>query len=286
MYFQPYSLLRFAPYLLIIPIVVFYALSLAGCVSTSPAIPNIYAVALCANSNNSTNNATDAPLQVRIGYFGICGIDDEGTRCQTASGRSLETLAADLFPELVRGNNNNSSDTETPGKSSETPKRKLNNSKINQDVADLVTTGLDLQSRTFTPILAGAAALFVLGLAALVLFQRDVRRGGGTAGGWEAAAAATAHPRRSAAIRRATYGALCGSAALAFAAAVATGQAAGALESASEGMAHASVLIKSGTTLQVLQWIAFAFQSLFILAVPFLVRGGAHAAEGGFKGEA
>ncbi|KAL2191438.1 hypothetical protein L209DRAFT_739491 [Thermothelomyces heterothallicus CBS 203.75] len=173
MYFQPYSLLRFAPYLLIIPIVVFYALSLAGCVSTSPAIPNIYAVALRANSNNTNNNATDAPLQVRIGYFGICGIDDEGTRCQTASGRSVETLAADLFPELV-GGNNNSSDTDTPGKSSESQKKKQNKSEINRDVADLVTTGLDLQSRTFTPILAGAAALFVLGLAALVLFQRDI----------------------------------------------------------------------------------------------------------------
>lgn len=133
---------------------------------------------------------------------------------------------------------------------------------------------MDLQSRTFTPILAGGAVFFIAGLVAFVLFQRDVRRSG-----------PLAHPRRSAIIRRATYGTLYGSAALAFAAAIATSQAAGALESASHSMAHASVLVKSGTTLQVLQWLTFGFESLFILAVPFLVRGGAGADEGEFKGE-
>ncbi|KAK4247076.1 Ca2+ regulator and membrane fusion protein Fig1-domain-containing protein [Corynascus novoguineensis] len=257
MYFQPAGLLRFAPYILIIPIVVFHALSLAGCVSTSPAIPNIYAVALRAN-----NNATDTPLQVRIGYFGICGIDEEGTTCQTASGRSVEALAANLFPEIL-GNNKTSDSTRKTDK------------KETSDISDLVTTALDLQSRTFTPILAGAAVLFILGLAALFLFKRDVGKGAS----WE-------HPRRSAIVRRTTYGMLCGSAALSFAAAIATSQAAGALEYASESMGHASVLIKSGTTLQVLQWTAFGFQSLFLLAVPFLVKNKTQAPEGEFKGEA
>lgn len=41
------------------------ALSLTGCVSTSPAIPNIYIVSL-----RSSANTTGIPLQVRIGYFG------------------------------------------------------------------------------------------------------------------------------------------------------------------------------------------------------------------------
>ncbi|KAL2163026.1 hypothetical protein VTH06DRAFT_6862 [Thermothelomyces fergusii] len=269
LYFKPYGMLRYAPYLLIIPIVVFYALSLSGCASTSPMIPSIYAVALRANSN--TGDRTGKPLQVRIGYFGICGRDDEGTRCETASGRSVETLAAYLFPELV-GADDSSSDKDGSGKSSSKAPKK--NKHIRPDVADLVTTGLDLQSRTFTPVLAGAAVLQVFGLAAFVLFRRDVHRGG-----------PAAHPRRSAVIRRATYGALYGSAALAFTAAVATSQAAGALESASQSMGHASVLIKSGTTLQVLQWIAFGFQCIFILTVPFLVRGGPGAGEGEFKGE-
>ena len=73
-------------------------------------------------------------------------------------------------------------------------------------------------------------------------------------------------------IRRITYAMLFGSTGLVFAAALATSQSAGALEYASEGMNHASVLIHAGTTLQVLQWVAFGFEVLFALAVPFLVR--------------
>jgi len=87
-------------------------------------------------------------------------------------------------------------------------------------------------------------------------------------------------------VRRATYGLLFGSTALVFAAALATGQAAGALEYASKGMSHASVLIKAGTTMQVLQWVAFGFEVLFAGAVPFLVRYKAPVEEEGFKGEA
>lgn len=79
------SALRLAPYLLIVPIIVFQgkislqhcqwvgglltapaALSLTGCISTSPAIPNIYIVSLRPN-----HNTTDVPTQVRIGYFGM-----------------------------------------------------------------------------------------------------------------------------------------------------------------------------------------------------------------------
>ncbi|KAK4040842.1 Ca2+ regulator and membrane fusion protein Fig1-domain-containing protein [Parachaetomium inaequale] len=257
MYFKPAGLLRYAPYLLILPIIVFHALSLTGCVSTSPAIPNIYVVSLRAN-----NNATDTPLQVRIGYFGICGIDEDGTRCQAATGRSVETLAANLFPDLQQGTNNTSSNTTT------TPA-------TNSEITDLITTALDLQSRTFISVLAGAAVLFVLGAAALFLFKRDVR----SANSWE-------HPRRSTVIRRVTYGLLFGSTALVFAAALATSQSAGALEYASEGMSHASVLIHAGTTLQVLQWIAFGFEVLFALAVPFLVRYKAVAGEEEGKVEA
>ncbi|KAK4122182.1 hypothetical protein N657DRAFT_634988 [Parathielavia appendiculata] len=239
MYFKPYSMLRYAPYLLIIPAVVFHAMSLTGCVSTSPAIPNIYVVALRSN-----NNTTDTPIQVRIGYFGICGIDEDGTRCQAASGRSVETLAANLFPELQSRNSSSNSTA----------------SARRDEIIDLVTTALDLQTRTFISVLAGAAVLFTLGIAALILLKRDVR----SPSSWE-------HPIRSTVIRRVTYGMLFGSTGLVFAASLATSQSAGALEYASAGMSHASVLIKSGTTLQVLQWITFGFQVLFALSVPCLV---------------
>jgi hypothetical protein len=206
-------------------------------------IPNIYVVKLFAN-----NNATENPLQVRIGYFGICGIDEEGTRCQAAPGRSVETLAANLFPGAPKGQDISDADR--------------------SDITDLITTALDLQSGTFMAVLTGAAVLFAFGIVALFLFKRDVQG----PNSWE-------HPRRSTIIRRITYGMLFGSTALVFAAALATAQAAGALEYASAGMSHASVLIQAGTTLQVLQWITLGFQVLFALAVPFLVSPKATAEE-------
>ena len=102
--------------------------------------------------------------------------------------------------------------------------------------------------------------LFIVGIVAVLLHKLDVRRG------------TFEHVRRSAIIRRITYGTLYLSTGLVFAAALATDQAADALEFASAGMKDASVLIKSGTTLQVLQWITFGFSMLFTLAVPLLVR--------------
>jgi uncharacterized BrkB/YihY/UPF0761 family membrane protein len=142
------------------------------------------------------------------------------------------------------------------------------------EITDLVSTAIDLQSRIFISVLAGAAVLFVFGITALVLHKRDVSKG------WDE------HPRRSTIIRRITYGMLFGSAALAFAAGLATSESAGALEYTTSGMAHATVLIHAGRTLQVLQWVAFGFQMLFALAVPFLVRYKAPAAEDEWKEQA
>lgn len=225
---------------------------MTGCVSTSPAIPNIYVVKLHSNTN-----ASETPIQVRIGYFGICGIDEEGTRCHAATGRSVETLAGTLFPEVFPPRDANSS---SAGASDE----------LRDDITDLITTAIDLQSGTFIAVLTGAAVLFAIGIAALVMLKRDVQSGSS----WE-------HQIRSTIIRRTTYGMLFGSTALVFAAALATTQAAGALEYASAGMSHASVLIESGTTLQVLQWITFGFQVLFALAVPFMVSYKAPASDAG-----
>ncbi|KAL2017002.1 hypothetical protein VTK56DRAFT_2683 [Thermocarpiscus australiensis] len=253
--FMPSSAVRYVPYLLIIPIIVFQTLSLTGCVSTSPAIPSIYIVSLRPNTNTTENQ-----VQVRIGYFGICGIDDDGTRCVSASGRSVETLTANLFPDLL-SNNRSSSSSSSSAAAATAP----------ADITDLVTTAIDLQSRAFPSILAAAAVLFVLGVAVLFLFKRDVR-----------GSSSLDHPRRSGIVRRATYGLLFLSTGLVFAASLATSQAAGALEFASVAMRDASVLIKAGTTIQVLQWTTFGFSLLFSLAVPFLVRP---RSEPAFKGE-
>ncbi|KAL8388914.1 hypothetical protein RB595_009017 [Gaeumannomyces hyphopodioides] len=54
---------RLITWALIIPIVLFYVLSLVGCISTSPGVPDIYLLKL---------NARNGPTEVRVGYFGMC----------------------------------------------------------------------------------------------------------------------------------------------------------------------------------------------------------------------
>ncbi|KAK4137754.1 hypothetical protein BT67DRAFT_447487 [Trichocladium antarcticum] len=265
MYFKPLGLLKLAPYLLIVPIIVFHALCLTGCLSTSPAIPNIYLVAL----RSAHNTSAAVPLQVRIGYHGICGIDAHGTRCQSARGSSADALAAALFPDPPTGTGTGTGTTTGTTTARALPARAATPT----ETTDLITTALALQQHTFTPVLAAGGVLFVLGLAALALLKRDV-----------AGPAAWDHPRRSTLIRRATCGLLSGSAALVFAAALATTQAAGALEFATAGMADASVLARAGTTLQVLQWTVLGLEVVFGVAAPFLVRSEA-AGEGEYKGE-
>ncbi|KAK3902449.1 Ca2+ regulator and membrane fusion protein Fig1-domain-containing protein [Staphylotrichum tortipilum] len=253
-YLKPAGLLRIVPFLLIIPIIVFHALSLTGCLSTSPAIPNIYIVSL--RSNSTGTNGTETPVQARIGYFGICGIDTTGTRCEPATGKSATTLATNLFPALQN--------TTTSSSSSNTTRHAT-------EVTTLLTTALDLQSRIFISVLAGGGVLFLLGLPALFLLHRDAR-----------SPARFDKPRRSVIIRRATYGLLAGSAALAFAAALATTQAASALEYAAAGVTSGKgeVVIKAGRTLQVMQWLAFGFEVVFVGAMPWVVGGRGGEEEG------
>lgn len=124
---------------------------------------------------------------------------------------------------------------------------------------DLVATALDLQSQIFISILAGAAFLFVVGLVFLFLHKRDVAKPN------------PEKPKRSAIFRRGTYGLLCLSTALVFAASLATTSTAGALDFASRATDDTNILMHAGRTLQVLQWMAFGFSTLFVIAVPMLV---------------
>ncbi|KAJ4288229.1 hypothetical protein N0V88_007418 [Collariella sp. IMI 366227] len=263
MYFKsgPVGYIRFAPYILIIPIIIFHALSLTGCVSTAPAIPNIYVVDLRANNNLTT---TDDPVKVRIGYYGICGVDPDGTRCMSTNGRSVADLTVALFPALATANGTLTNTNTTI------------NGLDADEITDIVTTAVELQGHTFISVLAAAAILFLLGVVALILYKRDVKSHGGAS--WER--------RRGRIVRRATYSLLCGSTALVFAAALATTQSAASLEFAGQGMKQASVFIKSGTTLQVLQWMIFGFQVAFAGLVPLLVREKKSAGGGGVEGEA
>ncbi|KAK0720112.1 Ca2+ regulator and membrane fusion protein Fig1-domain-containing protein [Lasiosphaeris hirsuta] len=252
-FLMPSSTIRLVPYVLILPVILFQALSLSGCASTSPAIPNIYIVSL-----QSSKNLT-IPVEVRLGYFGICGDDGTTLRCQPSSGSSAEAVAISLFPTFVTN-------------STSAPKTGANTTLTPVDVKDLITTALDLQSQIFISILAGAAFLFAVGIIFLFLFKRDASKPN------------AAKPLRSAIFRRGTYGLLYLSTALVFTTALATTETAGALQYASNATRNAPILMHAGRTLQVLQWMAFGFSTLFTLAVPILVRPGVVAAIG--KGEA
>ncbi|KAK0727798.1 Ca2+ regulator and membrane fusion protein Fig1-domain-containing protein [Lasiosphaeria miniovina] len=254
LFFNPYKLLRLLPFTLIIPIVLFDALSLSGCVSTSPGIPGLYVVSL-----RSTKNTTAlADVQVRIGYFGICGTDGSGFRCQSSSKSSAsDAVTANLFPGLGLGNT-----TTTSNKSSNTTVGSIVGPANAVDVHELVATALELQVQIFISILAGGAFLFASGLVFLVLHKRD------------AASPNPDKPRRSAILKRGTYGLLYLSAALVFTASLATSETAGALAYASSTIRNAPVLISEGIALPVLQWMAFGFTLLFTLAVPWIARPG------------
>ncbi len=220
------------------------ALSLSGCASTSPAIPNIYIVSL-----QSSKNTTSDPVQVRIGYWGICGDDGTSVRCQSSSGGNPDTVMTGLFPTFVNTNGTKAKDSKDAFTADE--------------VKDLVTTALDLQKQIFISVLAGATFLFFLGVVCLLLYKRFTSKPNPD------------KPRRTAIVRRLTYGFLYLSVGLVFAAALATTSTADALQYASRATTNAPILMHAGRTLQVLQWMAFGFSMLFTLSVPILVRSGA-----------
>ncbi|KAK3328250.1 Ca2+ regulator and membrane fusion protein Fig1-domain-containing protein [Cercophora scortea] len=251
-----FFLFRLLPYTLVIPIILFEALSLSGCVSTSTAIPSLYIVSL----RSSQNTTALSGVKVRLGYFGICADDGSTQRCQTSAGGSADIITANLFPGFPSaGTNGTSNKAKTDAAS-------------NAVVKDLVSTALDLQKQVFVSILAGAGLLFVVGLVFLFLLKRDI------------ANPQPDKPRRSAIIRRGTFGMLFLSSALVFTAALATTETAGALQYSSSATKDAPILLEAGITLQVLQWMAFGFSLLFTLAVPLLTKSGITVAT--FKGEA
>lgn len=57
-----------------------------------------------------------------------------------------------------------------------------------------------------------------------------------------------------------------------FAAAIATTEAGGVLQSASWAMTDTAIRFHAGRTIQVLQWMVFGFATLFTGSVPFLVK--------------
>lgn len=216
--------------------------------STSPAIPSLYIVSL-----RSSQNTTLASQQVRLGYFGICGGDGSTFLCQRSSGSNADTLTPILFPDFNFGNTTTATASKNATAASASDAVFLK---------DLISVALDLQGQVYVTILAAAAFFFLLGLVFLLLHKRDVKN------------LNPDKPRRSAIIKRATFGLLALSTGLIFTAALATTETAGALKHSSESIKNSPVLMKEGITLQVLQWMAFGFSMLFTLAAPLLAKPG------------
>jgi hypothetical protein len=244
MFVKPTSTIRLAPYVLIIPIILFQALSLSGCVSTSPAIPDIYIVSLEPAKN------TSLPVEVRVGYFGICGDDGEIVRCQSSAGGDANVVTNSLFPKFA---NNATGNGTRPAADVAAPPSELQ---------DLVATAIQIQSRIFGSIFAGASFFFFIGIIFLFLYKRDNANPNPD------------KPRRSAILRRGTYGLLYLSTGLVFATALATTEAGGVLQFSSQAASSSAIFMHAGRTIQVLQWMTFGFATIFTATVPILVRPG------------
>ncbi|KAH8882505.1 hypothetical protein GQ53DRAFT_733666 [Thozetella sp. PMI_491] len=235
---------KFIPYLIVIPVLVFYALSLASCVSTSPGIPELYIVKLEPSANNSS------PLEVRLGYYGICAkANDTKFACQSTSGASADTVFANLFHvDAPAGNGTGASANSTKLDASQT------------EAKSLIATALVLQSQIFISILAGAAFLFFISLPLLFLLKRSINNPNPD------------KPRRAMLIKRLTYGCMYLSVGLVFTSALATSETAGALHYSSGSVTNSPINISPGISLQVIQWMAFGFSLLFALAETWLLR--------------
>ncbi|KAM7204751.1 Ca2+ regulator and membrane fusion protein Fig1 domain containing protein [Naviculisporaceae sp. PSN 640] len=247
-----FLLLRLIPYALIIPIILFEALSLSGCVGNSPAIPSLYIISM-----RSSQNGTIASQQVRLGFFGICGGDGDDFECRSSSGQTAETLAPLLFPTINFGNNatnSGSKNNETAGPAT--------SSKDAAFLKDLIDAALTLQGQVYVSILAASVFFFLLGLVFLLLHKRDVKNPN------------PEKPLRSKIFKRGTYGSLALSTGLVFTAGLATTEAAGVMRYSTESINNMPVFMKEGITLQVLMWISFGSSMLFTLATPFLAKPG------------
>ncbi|KAK4464772.1 hypothetical protein QBC42DRAFT_196338 [Cladorrhinum samala] len=221
-----HGLLKVLAGLFIISALVFQTLSLTGCISTSPTIPSLYVVSL---THGDPDNTT---VQVRMGFFGICGIHGSETNCVPTrpAQPSVPDLAAKIFPE--------------------------NKNATSKEVENLITVALNLQNGIFASPLAGGAVAFVLSLAFVLLHMRNLRK-------------AEYYSTSVKIVKRATYALLVLAAAGTGGSALAITQAADALQYASQGT---SVVFTAGETLQVCQWIAFGCQAAFLVLVPVISK--------------
>ncbi|KAL5601012.1 hypothetical protein BROUX41_005843 [Berkeleyomyces rouxiae] len=117
-------------YILLVLVVVFHSLVIAGCMSKSAGIPGLYIVKL--QTSNSSN------VQVRVGYFAMCvnGPLNSDYECYSTSGLSQEKLRTFFIPDDM-------------------------DSTTSSQVAKLLVPARAMQSRAFPPLIVGSFACFM-----------------------------------------------------------------------------------------------------------------------------
>ncbi|KAF2111179.1 hypothetical protein BDV96DRAFT_603303 [Lophiotrema nucula] len=222
------------------------ALSLTGCVSNSPGVSNIFLLKL------HDINGEKVFSEIRIGYFRICILWSGERICQATAGRSVDDVlqsAITTNPDLtVVWNNSNA----------------------------LLSTALTLQSKVLISVIAGAEAMFVIGLIFVVLLKRICR----------------AVPTNNAAqnqkrlfLRSVALMAIWSPVAFALAAALSVNQATSALAYITRVQDAPELQVAAGETLVVLQYLAFAITALFAIGISgiFTREGGQIRSSGSTK---
>ncbi|KAI6447103.1 hypothetical protein MCOR22_003540 [Pyricularia oryzae] len=126
----------------------FFVLVIAGCLGTSPGIPNLYLVSL-----------TEGDLSIRVGYFGMCFARTDATvgeACTSTLGLTPDEIASRVL--------------ENPSPSDALP-------------SSLIATAKDLQRDILAPLFPAVGIAFVAALAALGGLWRLRSAGKGTVAG-------------------------------------------------------------------------------------------------------
>ncbi|KAI0965290.1 hypothetical protein F4678DRAFT_467630 [Xylaria arbuscula] len=137
--------MRFLSWFLSAAAVTFYILVLVGCLSDSPSIPNLFLVQLQTNQSQ--------PMQVRIGYYGIC---------------ASQLAPSDLkcLPTFSIGQ-------------SQLKDAFLNNATLAassiSDLEPLLTAAYVFQTKIFSPIIAASAGLFFLSIIFMLVIKRSMK---------------------------------------------------------------------------------------------------------------
>ncbi|KAF1847282.1 uncharacterized protein K460DRAFT_414062, partial [Cucurbitaria berberidis CBS 394.84] len=218
---------RLLSYTLSICALLFYALALTGCISQSPGVPNIFLLEIKGiRGGNST------AAEVRVGYYGICIQMSNQTTCQVSSGKTTDAI--------LQFKN-------TPPPSSTTESNGL---------ASIISLTLAIQSKIIPALIAGAGVLFTISLFVVVLLNRDFKQIGKSN---------PTRAKRRQVLRKALFATLWPSVAFSLASAMSVHQTTSALAYITRAEAS-TIEITAGTTLNVLQWLAFASSALFAVA--------------------